>query len=547
MIAPGTSAPRSVRVREAVEADAAGIRDVFRSAYGRDYLYPDFYDESSLRRMVVGDDALMLVAEEEAGEIVGTASVVFDIGAYSDLIGEFGRLVVRPESRGRGVGTRLMEERIERVGDRLHVGIVEARVCDPFSVRISQKSGFAAVGFLPMKLRFGERRESGALLVRHFGAALELRRNHPRIIPEADRVASEAMENVGLTPDHILDEESAPYPGGGTYAVQEMTTEGYSELLRIERGRVRRREIFGPLRLHYGVFRLRSQDSSYLIARDEDGRIAGAVGYAWDRLEDHVRVFELIAPRDDAVRFVFRELERRARDDLGVVTIEIDVSAHATRMQRTLLELGFVPAGYVPAMAFHEVERLDIVKMYRVLPALDPGPIDVAEPARSMCRIVLGAFERREVAPRIDAAIDRVDLFEDLTPEQARRVARLCVPTRFADGTRIFAPGEEPDEMWLVLDGRVSIVVPGRGEVGQVAPGECVGEVALLTGEPHTADAIAEGEVEAAGIHRDELLGLVRRRPDIGVVVYRNLALGLGAKLWRADRVDPGSRSSTEP
>ncbi len=533
----GTAAA-AVRVRDAVEADAAAIRDVFRAAYGRDYLYPDFYDESSLRRMIVGDDALMLVAEE-AGEIVGTASVVFDIGAYSDLIGEFGRLVVRPESRGRGVGSRLMRERIDRVGDRLHVGLVEARVGDPFSVRISQKSGFAAVGFLPMKLRFGERRESGALLVRHFGGALDLRRNHPRIIPEADRVASEAMENVGLGPDHILDEEAAPYPEGGRYAVQEMTTEGYSELLRIERGRVRRREIFGPLRLHYGVFRLRSQDSSYLIARDADDRIAGAVGYAWDPLEDHVRVFELIAPRDDAVRFLFRELERRARDELDVVTIEVDVSAHATRMQRTLLELGFVPAGYVPAMAFHEVERLDIVKMYRILATLDPGPIDVEEPMRSMCRVVLGAFERREVAPRIEEAIDGIDLFDDLTLEQSRRVARLCAPVAFPDGERIFEPGGDPDVMWLVLGGRVSIRVPERGEVGRVSAGECVGEIALLTGEPHTAWAIAAGPVEAAAIRRDELLGLVRRRPDIGVVLYRNLALGLGAKLWRADRVEP--------
>lgn len=526
-----------IAVREAVEADADGIRRVFRSAYGDEYLYPDFYDETSLRRMILGDDALMLVAED-SGEVVGTASVVFDIGAYSDLIGEFGRLVVRPESRGRGVGTALMGERIARVGDRLHVAIVEARVGDPFSVRISQRSGFAAVGFLPMKLRFGRRRESASLLVRHFGGALDLRRNHPRIIPEANAVAAEAMENVGLVPDAILDEESAPYPEGGDYAIQEMTTEGYSELLRIERGRIRRREIFGPLRLHYGVFRLRSQDSSYLIARDDGGRIAGAVGFAWDRLEDHVRVFELIAPRDDAARLLLRELERRARETMGVATIEIDVSAHATRMQRTLLELGFVPAGYVPAMAFHEVERLDIVKMFRVLAPMDPGPVDIEGAADAMRRIVLGAFERREVAPRIAGAIERIELFDRLGPEASRRLARLCEPVVFEPGEAIFGPGGEPDRMWLVLEGRVEISVPDRGVVGEVGIGECLGEVALLTGEPHTADAVAIDAVEAAAIRRVDLLTLVRRRPDVGVILYRNLALGLGAKLWRADRVE---------
>ncbi|MDX1623500.1 MAG: hypothetical protein R3199_05925 [Gemmatimonadota bacterium] len=54
--------------------------------------------------------------------------------------------------------------------------------------------------------------------------------------------------------------------------------------------------------------------------------------------------------------------------------------------------------------------------------------------------------------------------------------------------------------------------------------------------------AIPSDEVRAATIRRDELLGPVRTRPDIGVVPYRNLALGLGAKLWRADPGDRGGR-----
>ena len=37
-----------------------------------------------------------------------------------------------------------------------------------------------------------------------------------------------------------------------------------------------RREIFGPARLHYGIFKLQARRSRYRIARD-GGRIAGAV------------------------------------------------------------------------------------------------------------------------------------------------------------------------------------------------------------------------------------------------------------------------------
>ena len=57
-----------------------------------------------------------------------------------------------------------------------------------------------------------------------------------------------------MKPDAIVDEEAVAYPPGSAYSLQELTTEGYAALLRIERGRVRNREIFGPLRLHYGLF-----------------------------------------------------------------------------------------------------------------------------------------------------------------------------------------------------------------------------------------------------------------------------------------------------
>ena len=52
---------------------------------------------------------------------------------------------------------------------------------------------------------------------------------------------------------------------------------------------------------------------------------------------------------------------------VGVCCIEVDVSAYAPRMQRTLVELGFLPVAYLPALVFHEVERLDVVKMVRLL------------------------------------------------------------------------------------------------------------------------------------------------------------------------------------
>ena len=41
--------------------------------------------------------------------------------------------------------------------------------------------------------------------------------------------------------------------------------------------------------------------------------------------------------------------------------------------------------------------------------------------------------------------------------------------------------------------------------------------------------------VETAVLNRRDLAELIRLRPDIGIQMYKNLAMGLGEKLKRAD------------
>lgn len=523
-----------MRVREARENDVEAITRLFRASYGEDYMYPEFYEEATIKKLIFSDDALVLVAENPgSGDILGTASVVLEIGAYSDLVGEFGRLVVLPETRNRGVGGQLMAGRLERVRDRLHVGLMEARTAHPFSCRIADRNGFAAVGVMPNRLVFGPNREHATIYVQYFGDALAMRDNNPRIIPEVYEIASVAMENVGLEPDVIVDEPAAPYPAGGSCEIVNLEADGYSSLLRIQRARARRREVFGPLRLHYGFFKLRATKARYLIAR-RGGGIAGAVGFIRDDHEKHVRIFELIHLNEDIPRILLTELDRLAGEDWGTATIEVDVDADSPRMQRTLLELGYRPACYVPAFAFHRAERRDVVKMWRLFDAPVPLPADLPEHAQGITRMVLQAFEQQEMRPRIRHAMEHVRLFEGLFEEQAAWLGSLLQYRSVDVGERLFSQGDRSGQMYLVIEGSVAIQAD-TALLGTVGPGECVGEVALLSGQDHSATAVATERTVAGLLTREDLTRLVRRRPDIGVKLYRNLAAELGEKLRRAD------------
>lgn len=521
-------------IRDARVGDVPAIRDIFQACYVHGHPDRRYSDEGLLTRLVYSDDTLVLVAEEpDTGRVVGTGSVIYEVGAYSDLVGEFGRLAVLPEARHRGAGKALMAERLRRVGDRLQVGLIEGRVAHPFTLRIAEAHGFAPVGYLPLKWQL-DGRESLSLLTRYFGDALALRRNHPRVIPEAAALAHLALENSGLAPDVILDEEATPYPPGAAFTFAEEVPADLTALLRIERGRVRRREVFGPLRLHYGTYKLQARKSHYLVAR-EDGQVAGAVGYLYDPVERFVRVFELIARHDGVVRPLLAELERRCRGDWGVAYAEIDVAADAPRMQRTLVELGFLPAAYAPALAFQDVERLDVVRLVRLLVPAEADLTPLSPRARAIAETVLCQYRARQVLPRIAEAVRGLALFAGLDGEQIDRLAGVCAVAAFAPGEAIFREGEPGDVMYVLLRGEAAVSLAEiPAPVGVVAAGECLGEVALLTRAPHSATATATSPVEAAALGHRDLAELVRLRPDIGLHLYRNLAVEVGTKLKRA-------------
>jgi CRP-like cAMP-binding protein len=58
-------------------------------------------------------------------------------------------------------------------------------------------------------------------------------------------------------------------------------------------------------------------------------------------------------------------------------------------------------------------------------------------------------------------------------------------------GEIIFKQGEPGDSLYIIIDGIVRVFLPPGGrsrEIACLGPGECFGEMALLTGEPRSAD-----------------------------------------------------------
>ncbi len=98
------------------------------------------------------------------------------------------------------------------------------------------------------------------------------------------------------------------------------------------------------------------------------------------------------------------------------------------------------------------------------------------------------------------------------------------VPTRsFAKGDTIFREGEQGDEFFVVVRGKVEIR-SGDSHLETLGPKGIFGEMALIDDSPRSANVIALTDVTVAPIKEMRFLFLVKHMPIFALNVMRVLA-----------------------
>lgn len=101
---------------------------------------------------------------------------------------------------------------------------------------------------------------------------------------------------------------------------------------------------------------------------------------------------------------------------------------------------------------------------------------------------------------------------------------RFKIPLRrYSAGEKIFLEEDPGDYMYLVLEGKVSIVTYGT-VLEKVGLNGIFGELALIDNSPRSAAAVAAEATEVALIDRETFLELVRHNPAFSLYVMRQLA-----------------------
>ncbi len=103
------------------------------------------------------------------------------------------------------------------------------------------------------------------------------------------------------------------------------------------------------------------------------------------------------------------------------------------------------------------------------------------------------------------------------------------------EGTTLIRQNDAPDDVFVLASGRLSVemVTPEgtRLRLRAVRPGVVVGEIAMYTGVPRTADVLAETPSVVLRLSTASIERLEAEEPELAAALHRWLATTLAERL----------------
>src|SRR5437870_6143743 len=125
------------------------------------------------------------------------------------------------------------------------------------------------------------------------------------------------------------------------------------------------------------------------------------------------------------------------------------------------------------------------------------------------------------------AGLGTLPLFGTCAPDELERLARAVTGTRLvAQGDAVCREGERASCWWIVGEGLADLTSRGL-YLATVGPGETIGELALLDGEPRSATVTAVTDMVLHEVSGDGFFDALRESPGLSMALLRELAIRL--------------------
>ena len=147
-------------------------------------------------------------------------------------------------------------------------------------------------------------------------------------------------------------------------------------------------------------------------------------------------------------------------------------------------------------------------------------------------------------------AIRKLEIFRDLSGEEALTVLQMCKRVSFTAGEVIWNPGDHGDSMLVLISGKLHVKDEEDELIGEVLPGASFGEMACLSGSSRFVGFVATEPSTVLCLMRSNLRGMTTKNPDLYVRILETTIKVLALRVRRSratqniDDAEEGALSS---
>ena len=124
--------------------------------------------------------------------------------------------------------------------------------------------------------------------------------------------------------------------------------------------------------------------------------------------------------------------------------------------------------------------------------------------------------------------LERVPLFAGLPTQELGELTSRLRPRRYGRGETLCLEGDPGTSLYIIDKGRVKLgLTSAEGReiiLDLLGPGDVFGELALLDGEPRSANAVAVESSDVLLLARDDFLRFVEQHPQVALVLLSTLS-----------------------
>ena len=136
--------------------------------------------------------------------------------------------------------------------------------------------------------------------------------------------------------------------------------------------------------------------------------------------------------------------------------------------------------------------------------------------------------------------ISEISIFGGVTDEQWEAILPRLDRGTFKKGEPIFKKGDEPTHIYILQTGKVELLISDEEveiEKKILGPGECFGQVSLMSMHHHTATATAAEDCVVIGLSRHALIELKKADIALFALLMMNVARELSRRLMLTDNL----------